>query len=83
MNYIFFLSNFLLSLETNRDFLNDSVVKNLPANEGDAGETGSILGLESSLEVGNGNPPQHSCLEDPMDRGAWRATVHRVEKSGT
>ena len=58
-------------------------VKNLPANEGDAREMGSILGLESSLEVGNGNPPQHSCLEVPMDRGDWQAIIHGVAESRT
>ena len=48
------------------------MVKNLPASAGDAG---LIPGLERSLEGGNGNPLQYSCLENPMDRGAGRATV--------
>ena len=61
-------------------FLGGSVVKNLPAN---AGDTGLILGSGRSLEEGNGNPFQYSCLENPMDRGAWWATVHRVAKSWT
>jgi len=39
--------------------------------------------LESSPEEGNGNPLQYSCLENPMDRGTWQATVHRVAKSQT
>ena len=56
----------------------DSVVKNLPANEGDVG---SIPGLGSSLGEGNGNLLQYCCLENPMDREAWRATVHGVAKS--
>ena len=43
----------------------------------------SIPGLGRSPGGGHGNPLQHSCLEDPMDRGAWQATVHRVEKSWT
>ena len=54
------------------------VVKHLPANAGDAG---SIPGSGRSPGEGNGNPLQYSCLENPMDRGAWRATVHGVSKS--
>ena len=48
-----------------------------------AGELGSIPGLGRSTGEGNGNPLQYSCLENPMDRGAWQATVHRVAKSWT
>ena len=44
---------------------------------------GLIPGLGRSLEVGNGNPLQYSCLGNPMDRGVWRATVHGVTKSRT
>ena len=44
---------------------------------------GSVPGLERSPEEGNGNPLQYSCLENPMDRGAWWATIHRVAKSDT
>ena len=55
-------------------------VKNPPANAGDAG---SIPGLGTSPGEGNGYPLQYSCLENPMDRGAWWATVHRVAKSWT
>ena len=44
------------------------------------GDTGSILGLERSPGEGNGNPFQYSCLENPMDRGPWWATVHGVIK---
>ena len=58
-----------------------SVVKNLPANAGDAGDTGSIPGLEISPGERNDNPLQYSCLGNPMDRGAWWATIHGVEKS--
>ena len=54
------------------------VLKNCPANAGDVRDTGSIPGLGRSPEEGNGNPLQHSCLENPMDRGVWRAKVHRV-----
>ena len=58
-------------------------VKNLPANVGDRTDVGSIPGLGRSPGEGNGNPLQYSCLENPMDRGAWWATVHRVEQSQT
>ena len=47
------------------------------------GHLGSILGSESSPGEGNGYPLQYSCLENPMDRGAWWATIHGVIKSGT
>ena len=53
------------------------MVKNLPANSGDLS---SIPGLGRFPEEGNGNPLQYSCLENPMDRGAWRAIVHGVAK---
>ena len=59
------------------------MVKNLPASAGDIRDAGSIPGLGRSPGGGHGNPPQYSCLENPMDRGAWRATVHRVAKSWT
>ena len=52
------------------------MVKNLPTSAGDTGGMGSIPGLGRSPRRGNGNPLQYSCLENPMDRGAWRATVH-------
>ena len=48
-----------------------------------AGDPGSIPGLGRSPGEGNGNALQYSCLENPMDRGAWQATVHRVTKSWT
>ena len=53
------------------------MVKNPPAN---ARDLGSIPGLERSPEEGNGNPLQYSCLENPVDRGAWQATVYGVTK---
>ena len=61
-------------------FPGGSVVKNPPANAGDAG---SIPGSGRCPEGGNGNPLQHSCLENPMDRGTWWAIVHGVTKSRT
>ena len=54
------------------------MVKNLPANPGDAGDTGSSPGSVRSPAGGNGNPLQYSCLENFMDRGARQTTVHRV-----
>ena len=59
-----------------------AVVKNLPT-PGDARDTGSIPGLGRSPGVGDGNPLQCSCLDNAMDRGTWRATVHGVAKSQT
>ena len=52
-------------------------------NAGDGGDVDSIPRSGRSLGKENGNPLQHSCLENPMDRGAWPATVHRVTKSLT
>ena len=61
-----------------------SVVKNPPSmQEIHAEVMGSIPGSGISPGGGNGNPLQYSCLENPMDRGAWWATVHGVEKNGT
>ena len=62
-------------------FPGGSMVKNLPADAGDVGDIGSIPGLERSPGGGHGNPLQYSCLENPMDRGAWWATVHGIAES--
>ena len=59
------------------------VVKNSPAKAGDVRNAGSTPGSGRSLGEGNGNPFQYSCLENPMDRGGWWATVHGVTKSQT
>ena len=56
------------------------MVKNPPAKAADAGDTGSVPGLGRSPRGGNDSPRQYSCLENPMDRGAWWATVHGVAK---
>ena len=64
-------------------YTDGAVVKNLPANAGGTGDVGSIPGLRRSPGLGNGNPFKYSCLENPMDRGAWWATVHGVTKSQT
>ena len=57
------------------------VVKNSPSNAGDIEDVGSIPGLGRSPGGGHGNPFQCSSLENPVDRGAWRATVHGVTQS--
>ena len=59
------------------------MVKNPPADAGDVGDVGSIPGLGRSPGEGNGNPPQCSCLENPVDRGSWRAAVRGVAESDT
>ena len=66
-----------------QDFPGGWVVKNPPANAGDSRNMGSIPGLGRSPGAGNGNSLQCSCLENPMDRGAWQAAVCRVAKSQT
>ena len=57
------------------------MVKNSPVNAGATGDAGSMPELGSSPGVGNGNSLQYSCLGNPMNRGAWWATVHGVPKS--
>ena len=59
------------------------MVKNPPANAGDIRDMGSIPELGRSLGGGHGNPLQYSCLANPMDRGAWGATVYSVAQSRT
>ena len=59
------------------------VIKSPPANAGNVTNAGSIPGLRRSPEEGHDNPVQYSCLENPMDRGVWRATVYGVAKSKT
>ena len=59
------------------------VVRKLSANTGNVRAVHLILRLGGSLGGGHGNPLQHSCLENPMDRGAWWATVPRITKSQT
>ena len=60
-----------------------AVVKNLPASAGDIRDVGSIPGLGRSPAGGHDNPLYYTCLENPMDRGAWWAAVHRVTESQT
>ena len=59
------------------------MVNNLSASAGDRGNTVLIPGLGRSPGEGHGNPLQYSCLENSMDRGAWRATVREITKNGT
>ena len=59
------------------------VVKNPPNNAGDVRDVGSIPASGRSPGGGHGNPLQYYCLENPMDRGAWWAMVHRITKSQT
>ena len=70
----FFFSNYITD-----DFPGGSVSK---ASAYDIGDPGSIPGLGRCAGEGNGNPLQYSCLGNPMDRGAWRATVHGVARVG-
>ena len=57
------------------------MVKNAPASGGNVRHLGTIPGSERSPGGGHSNPLQYSCLENPMDGGAWRAIVHRIAKS--
>ena len=59
------------------------MIKNLAGNAGDIRDAGSIPGLRRSPGEGHGNSLWYSCLENPMDKGAWWATVHGVAKSQT
>ena len=59
------------------------MVKNLPANAGEISDTDLIPGSGRSPGGGRGNPLQYFCLKNPMDRGAWQATVQRLQKSHT
>ena len=63
-----------------KGFPDGSVGKESTCNAGDSGDMGSFPGLRRSSGGGHGNPLQYSCLKNPMDRGAWRATVRGVNK---
>ena len=73
------LPSLFYSLVLVRAFQVALVVKNLPANAGDLRDEGSIPGLGRSPGEGHGNPIQYSCLENPMDRGAWWPTVAKIQ----
>ena len=66
-----------------RSFPGGTMVKNPPANAGDAGDAGLTPGSGRSPGGGNSSPLQYSCLENPMDRGAWQAAVQGFAKSHT
>ena len=63
--------------------LSEVIKKNLPVHAGDVRDVGLIPGLGRSPGEWNGNPLQYPCLENPMDRGAWWATVHGITESQT
>ena len=69
-------TNFSVMLLSLGGFTDGSSGKELTYNTGDTGDAGSIPGLGGSPGVRNGNPLQYSCLENPMDGGAWWTTVH-------
>ena len=75
--------DYLGGLNKIMDFPDGTVVKNLPAHAGDKRDVHLIPGLGRAPGGGNGNPLQYFCLENPVDRGAWWATVHGVTKSQT
>ena len=58
-----------------KGFLSGSAVKKSTCNAGDTGDVSSVFGLGRSLGVGNGDPLQYSCQENPMDRGAWQSPL--------
>ena len=74
--------NICIALPIQLGFPGGSAIKKLPANAGDTGDASLILGSGRSPGEGKGNPLQHSCLRNPRNRGAWRAAVHGVAKSG-
>ena len=75
------LFRFLFESIQGLGFLGGSEVKDLPAKAGDTGDAASIPGSGRSPRGGNGNPLQYSCLENFMNRGAWRAVVYGLTKS--
>ena len=78
--YIHIVVLYIVYMYIYTGFPGSSVLKNPPAN---AGDMGSIPGSGRSPGEGNGNPLQYSCLENPMDRGPWKAAVHGVAESET
>ena len=81
--YLTYYSKYHFNIYFTLGFQVALVVKNPPANAGDVRETGSTPGSGRCPGGGNGNPLWYLCLENPMDRGAWRAAVHGVAQSQT
>ena len=81
--YIVYVCIFVCLSCTSLYFPDGSAGKESARNAEDTGDVGSISGLGISSRGGHGNPLQYPCLENLMDGGAWRATVHRVVKSQT
>ena len=79
--YLFGFLTLVFYIHIFRAFQVALVVKNTPANEGDLRDVGSIPWLGQSPAGGNDTSLQYSCLENPMERGAWWAMVHGVAKS--
>ena len=77
------LSYILMGVNIEWGFPGGSVVKNPPANAGTVGDLGLIPGLGRSPGIGNGNPLQYSCLDNPVDREAWGATIQGVAQKQT
>jgi len=75
--------NLQKNLHTHTHIFGGTVAKNPPANEEDGRDAGAIPGSGRVPGGANGNPHPYSCLENPKDRGAWRATVHGISKSQT
>ena len=79
LNCLHIITHLILTM----DFPGGSVGKESAWKSGDAGDVGSIPGWRRSLGGEHGNPLQYSCLENPVDNGAWRDTIHSVAKSRT
>ena len=77
------LIQFYIHIYSFSGFPGGTSVKNPPADAGNAGDVGLISGSGRSPGGGNGNPLKYSCLENPIGRGAWWATVHGITKSWT
>ena len=82
-NILVVMSVFRPQLSTVHGLLRWLSGKEPTANAGDAEDTGSVPGSGRSPGEGNGNPLHYTCLKNPMDRGAWRVTLHGVTKNRT
>ena len=82
-DHLFPVTIWVLVMSTGRGFPGGLVGQDSTCSAGDTGDAGLIPGLGRSPGEGHGNPLQYSCLDNAMDRGAWRATVHGVARSRT